>query len=213
MQLVVCEGGQCETACETPFGDCDHDPVNGCEALLTTLENCGVCGLRCRPPHTATSDCASGTCDIATCEVPYADCDRNPGNGCEALLSDDPLNCGRCSNACSAFNDPHADAFCQFGACNVACKVDWADCYNFGNCSVDLRSDLRNCGGCGFHCLDTNHGSAACTNGYCGWNCDPGFTECARDGCYDLQSDASHCGACNQACPPATPSCVKGTCQ
>lgn len=52
-------GGVCAVAsCPTNRGDCDGDPVNGCEiSLLDNLAHCGGCGLSCN------LECAGIECD------------------------------------------------------------------------------------------------------------------------------------------------------
>ncbi|MEZ4394868.1 MAG: hypothetical protein R3A48_27645, partial [Polyangiales bacterium] len=92
----TCAAGQCGVSCNPGFGDCDRDPANGCEANLNlSLSACGACGRTCATPN-ATPACAAGSCAIAGCNANFADCDRNPANGCEADLRSDPNNCGGC---------------------------------------------------------------------------------------------------------------------
>lgn len=56
-----CADGACTLqACGLGWGDCDGDPVNGCEtSLRTSPEHCGRCGRRCE----AGSVCSGGTCE------------------------------------------------------------------------------------------------------------------------------------------------------
>jgi hypothetical protein len=46
----------CVPVCSTGFGDCDHNPSNGCEADLTTATACGACGNVC---NGSTQDCVN----------------------------------------------------------------------------------------------------------------------------------------------------------
>lgn len=57
-----CMGGTCGLVdCDMDFGNCDLDPVNGCEVpLLLDVKNCGACGKACGP----TSLCKAGACKI-----------------------------------------------------------------------------------------------------------------------------------------------------
>ena len=79
----ACVAGQCQgMQCDAPFGNCDADWTNGCEASLTTATDCGACGSPCAAGDNATAECSTGTC-LVTCDEPYEDCDGDPGNGCE----------------------------------------------------------------------------------------------------------------------------------
>jgi hypothetical protein len=46
--------GYCAPQCSSPFvpgnvfGDCDGNPLNGCETSLMTNDNCNICGRRCK---------------------------------------------------------------------------------------------------------------------------------------------------------------------
>jgi hypothetical protein len=62
-------------------------------------------------------------------------------------------------------------------------------------------------------------GGQICQNGECVLWCDAGFTQCGSQ-CVDTQTNASHCGGCNQPCAVEDPEtcgtngqCVGGTCQ
>ncbi|HYP99942.1 MAG TPA: hypothetical protein VER96_14805 [Polyangiaceae bacterium] len=53
---------------------------------------------------------------LQNCAPGTADCDRNPSNDCEAVLADDPENCGVCGVQCSALN---ANTGCLGGTCRI----------------------------------------------------------------------------------------------
>jgi hypothetical protein len=77
--------GSCSFACDTGYGNCDSNTTNGCETDLHTLTDCGGCHVPCALGPTAvhaTSVSCDGTCH-AVCDVGFADCDGNAGNGCE----------------------------------------------------------------------------------------------------------------------------------
>lgn len=42
-----CVDATCVVECRPAFGDCNEDPVDGCELALTSDENCGACGNAC----------------------------------------------------------------------------------------------------------------------------------------------------------------------
>jgi hypothetical protein len=96
-----CSAGACTFTCATGFGDCDGSAVTGCETdLRSTIAHCGACGARCSAPANATPTCTAGTCGF-TCNAGFADCDRNPANGCETDLRTSSAHCGACGNACT----------------------------------------------------------------------------------------------------------------
>ena len=54
-----CSGGMCQIACNTGFGDCDGEVVNGCEAnLMTNRLHCGMCTTVCANGM----NCLNGLC-------------------------------------------------------------------------------------------------------------------------------------------------------
>lgn len=82
---------------------------------------------------------------------------------------------------------------------------------------VDVRSDVRHCGGCGRACVTPPHvreGAVRCLASTCTFaagDCEPGFGECdgvVANGCEsDLHSHAT-CGGCAVACAEPTPACA-----
>jgi hypothetical protein len=82
-------------ACAPGFHDCD-----GTCADDTNIATCGTSCVPCLVGPEAEPRCDGKTCGM-TCLPPYADCDRDPKNGCEADLLTDPANCGRCHGTCS----------------------------------------------------------------------------------------------------------------
>jgi hypothetical protein len=52
------DGGNCRLICNFGWGDCNHDPRDGCEQdLLSDHNNCGACNNRC-----ASGICLNGNC-------------------------------------------------------------------------------------------------------------------------------------------------------
>lgn len=71
--------------CADGHGQCDGIARNGCEALDTVVD-CGGCGQACNVAN-GSGDCSTGSCQVASCNADWADCDGNPGNGCEQQVS------------------------------------------------------------------------------------------------------------------------------
>jgi hypothetical protein len=101
-----------------------------CESVADPGFGCASAGCSpCFVSH-GTADCSvsTQTCAIGTCNANYDDCNHDYRDGCEAALLSDPVNCGRCSNACTQAV-PHGKPGCASGRCLVGqCDTGWADC-------------------------------------------------------------------------------------
>ena len=64
-----------ETGCSRRCVDLDSDP-----------KNCGACGKVCPSGANGIAKCKSGSCTLK-CAAGFDDCDRDPSNGCEPLVS------------------------------------------------------------------------------------------------------------------------------
>ena len=105
------------TSCDVGYADCDGNGVNGCEtATGTDAKNCGACGNACANglvctnggctcPQcnfaNASSKCVNNVCMLDQCVQGFADCDKNPANGCEINLNTDAANCSACGMPCA----------------------------------------------------------------------------------------------------------------
>ncbi len=215
----TCVLGQCRVDfCADGFGNCDGNPTNGCEAVLSTsVAHCGACGRLCPSADNAFPGCLAGRC-VTSCVMGFQDCDGDPANGCEADLRTSPAHCGACGRACAPRNGVGA---CATGRCTITrCDPGFADCD--GNpdtgCETDTRASPAHCGMCGNLCT-TSGGTPVCRAGVCGIGaCAPGRGDCdgtEANGCEtDTQSSPTHCGACGRACslPSATAGCTGGRC-
>jgi hypothetical protein len=212
---ATCSSGTCALGtCNSGFGNCDANPVNGCETPLNTLTSCGACGQPCSRPNAVTS-CSSGGCEIVSCNAGWANCDGLESNGCETNLNS-PSSCGTCGNACNLAN---ASATCSAGVCGVgSCNSGFGNCDGLAanGCEAPLTS-LTNCGACGTACSRTN-GGATCSTGTCNLTtCNGGFGNCdanQTNGCESQLNTNSNCGACGAACtlPNSSATCGSGTC-
>jgi hypothetical protein len=175
-----CLGGMCRIiGCTGSYADCDGLLLNGCESdTMNDPAHCGGCGNQCMVPN-ATPRCASGACDIGTCNPGYGNCNMLAVDGCER-----PLNtisdCGACDRAC--YVPMNASALCDNNfKCQVACKQGFADCDGDLNngCETDIFNDPTHCGGCApTNCMSCTMGNCAmappkCNNTQCGTGIDP----------------------------------------
>jgi hypothetical protein len=217
---MLCMGNTCVTGCSAarPCPETQTCCSGGCVDTVSNAVHCGRCGNRCAAPN-ASAACMNSTCAIGTCTPGFADCDRDPANGCEASTVTDTAHCGACGARCPP--RPNATVSCGAGRCEFACEMGFADCDgNADNgCEVNLNADPAHCGRCRGACSLPN-ASAACTMGMCGvMTCSAGFGDCdgnATNGCeVDLATAVSHCGRCGTACPAranAFPGCLGARC-
>lgn len=215
-----CVAGECSMpSCDLGFADCDGNTANGCEADLRTLTTCGTCAGRCSPPR-AMGDCATGVCDIATCDSGFDDCNLMIGDGCETNLQVDLDHCGACGAACTT---PHAEGACYSGTCAIrACEVGYEDCNTSAvdGCEAPLATSPANCGFCGNLCEGATNATPTCGMGMCGFACNTGALNCnglPADGCEILSAaDPLNCGGCDNVCPAGAvntvPVCIGGIC-
>lgn len=115
---ATCDGRSCGLACMAGLGNCDGDATNGCETdVRVTAAHCGACGRPCAAVAGARSVCVASACGFV-CETGFADCDRNPANGCETGTASNSASCGACGRACAT------GEVCVMGACRTP-RVGW----------------------------------------------------------------------------------------
>ena len=218
----ICTNGLCAVSmCTAGFGDCNMNPVDGCETNITTTPSaCGSCTNNCSSNNISTRDCAGGICDGA-CNTGFSDCNADKlTDGCEISTGADPNNCGGCGQACST--NHMASQSCTGGTCDGACTVGFADCNankKTDGCEINTKTDINNCGGCGIVCTAAN-GSATCSNGACVIvTCSAGYGDCnmiAADGCEtNTTTTPTACGSCANSCSTnhiSTLACGGGIC-
>ncbi len=235
--FTACHGGVCQvSAClidwnnDVAFGDCNGLAFDGCEVNhVDDPQNCGGCRFDCARldpseldnVETFSGRCVLGLCEL-TCKPGWHDCNMVVEDGCESDLTDSE-NCGQCGKRC-AF--PGANGICvdpDAGTCEMGtCLIGFKDCdQNLQNgCEVYVAQDPSNCGACGNVCPEVANATVQCIIGSCMLQCAPGFKDCDKDvanGCeIDITSDASHCGACKNACFPFTNAdsiCIDSACR
>jgi hypothetical protein len=140
-----------------------------CGSVESDPRICGRCGNACTVPTNAMATCSAGRCGF-TCNPGYADCDRDPANGCETNTRIDRLNCGGCGNACTVMNGTPS---CTMGTCGIAsCIGYFADCDGnpINGCEVNLFESTTHCGMCGRRCPTNSvcrFGACYCDAGMC----------------------------------------------
>jgi hypothetical protein len=198
VDVLTCDGG---TVCMGRCVDTQTDPMN-----------CGACGSRCSMgANTTAVACVMGSC-VPTCSALFANCDRDPANGCETATNT-LTDCGGCGVACSRVN---ATASCVSGACRIgACNAAFSDCdsNDANGCETGLNS-VSNCGACGRAC---SGGAPVCSAGMSGGTCTSGCTaplSLCGTSCVNITSDALNCGTCGTTCSFANAgaSCASSAC-
>jgi len=172
-----------------------------CVSLNSNESHCGACDQRCEAGPGATANCIFGTCRI-TCLSGRGDCNSNPADGCETTLSDNPMHCGACGDACAA---PNATTTCAAGACQItACATGFTDCDMRADtgCEAELASSNTHCGACGTPCRTT----VTCLT-----DPDCGGTRCFFGVCSG-QARACTAGMCVLCGAPDAPCCASERC-
>ncbi|MFO0713046.1 MAG: hypothetical protein U0353_24540 [Sandaracinus sp.] len=202
-----CVMGSCRYDCASDHASCDAT-LPDCETALGTAAACSGCGMTCMgafalcdgPPYACTSTCAS----------PREIC----GSSCVDTTSS-PAHCGGCDMPCP--DRAFATELCETSACTLSCDPNRGNCDGLdGNgCEINTLTSLAHCGGCDMPCA-FDHASESCVGGTCTFGaCEGHFDDCdgsTVNGCErDLDSDASHCGACGHVCPAST-QCIAGVC-
>jgi hypothetical protein len=147
----------------------------------------------------------------------------------------------RCVSCCQCFACAEGTTACGFACCapgqtcadaassRCECPPGMRSC---GGSCADLRSDPNTCGSCGTVCKASENATPICSNGACGFTCNPGFTRC-EDNCVNLtpnpspgarEEEVENCGQCGNECDGAPehgtnkcfalsrPRCERGEC-
>jgi hypothetical protein len=174
-----------------------------CVDTGTDPNNCGRCGNVC----SAGQSCVSGRCEGggSTCPDGLTSC-----NGVCVDTNNDLRNCGACGRVCP--EQLNAVGTCNGGYCGGVCNAGYYHCdlNDHRGCETDIRTDPRNCGGCGNVCASGQRCvDRKCVDG--GSTCPDGLTRC-NGFCVDPSSDSNNCGACGNRCTGGW-ACRNGECQ
>ncbi|HEY3496300.1 MAG TPA: hypothetical protein VGK73_16485 [Polyangiaceae bacterium] len=111
------EGGM--PTCDPGLVTCPNGAVCGTDldvgnAVGSTFENCGDCGVRCSLFNSSSAACTAGSC-VPTCLTGYSDCSSAANDGCETFL-DSLLDC---RTGCTGGSPCASDQVCNTGACTA----------------------------------------------------------------------------------------------
>jgi hypothetical protein len=206
-----CDGGVCKAAeCSDGYrncnGECKPCPSGAssttcqsgqCVATACKQSNMKVCDGECStcPPNTVTTTCSGNQCIPQTCASEYRRC----GNAC--------LKCP--TDKANVKNFTCSSGQCVIGQCDSG--------FHFCNGSCVSNTSVDHCGTNCSPCATDSNGTAVCSNGKCGIDCNDGFKLCggACTDCPDSEGIlATTCsgGACKaKTCKEGFYKC-NGTC-
>ncbi|XXY49155.1 FG-GAP-like repeat-containing protein [Sorangium sp. So ce269] len=229
--VPCCDGLSCQSGTCTDVDECALGTDN-CDANAACTNTPGSFTCACNAGYsgdgvtcTDADECALGTdnCDA------NAACTNTPGSftcACNAGYAGDGVTCADVDECALGTDNCDANAACTNTAgsftcaCNAGYSGDGVTCTDADECALGTDNCDANAA-----CTNTAGSfTCACNAGYSGDGvtcthidvCEGGLADCnglTSDGCeVNLESDASHCGACGLACA-AGEICSNGGCQ
>ncbi len=216
VQSATCdtESNRCVLECVAEWADCDPDSP-GCETSLSSLQNCGGCGIVCAGPL-----CDEGADGF------FCGCDQTLNLGLESNFNQDGNPDCYADEICCSNDDgrgaciPHSTAHCL--DCEETCGPNHGGPYCDENdvlvmwfCSC--RGDDENCKNYVFSEAVCKTLTDQCRCGTQSDGCEPPEACCPTDNdgnaeCTDLSSDWENCGICGAQCV-LQDYCINGACR
>jgi len=237
---AFCSSGSCMD-CAMGYGNCNLDPVDGCEIDLQIDEsNCGSCGNSCA----VNEVCVSGTCQtidlcdsiscgensscsngICSCEIGYSNCDGSWSNGCETFgdcpeceegITQECTTSSGCSGQQTCIGGTWGDCELSAPACEPNAVETCTPIINETSCNSFTGSKTCNDCGTGFSECSVAETVVCCPGQEetCTLDDYLGVRVCSAEGKWEdcIVDDACYGVTCNDGNPCTEDSCLKGNC-
>ena len=171
VQSASCGSGVCNYTCKNGFGNCTS--AAGCETPLTTLTDCGGCGVSCARTNGSAS-CGTGTCTLSGCNTGY----RIATAARPTAASRSPHSrTAACCTTVLAHQRHGQLQHRKLHAHRLQLRLRRLRQQSGNGCETPTNTN-SNCGGCGTTCSRTN-GTASCSTGTCTLTgCNSGYGDC-----------------------------------
>ncbi len=207
----ICVGNTCLPGCskDQPCQAADLTCcIASCVDLEADLASCGACGQACDDPPHGTPSCVGGSCGLAACVAPWADCDGDPTNGCEVdTLADGACACLPGDTAPCYEGAPGSEGV---GVCHGGLRTCDATGVKWGDCLGAVLPQPERCNGLDDDCdgvpeapgcVDCQPKTGSCV-GQVGTTCRDDGLALVTETCDALQGTTCNAitGRCDGAC-------------
>ena len=144
LHVEKCDDNSEELCCKEWYADSDGNIENGCDIYTENdPKYCGKGGKYGYKECSIDMVCKEGECFLQCMNDTYADCDKDPSNGCETNLKEDVSHCSGCNIDCGkiknigAYSIPitqHVD-----NGFPIPVSRDQYDCKEGGCCYKDVQ--------------------------------------------------------------------------